>query len=318
MRKEFCETIERIAGENKEILFLTGDLGFMALEGIRDKLNERFINMGVAEQNMISVAAGLASQGLIPLCYSIAPFVVYRPLEQIRLDVCLHNMNVKIIGNGGGYGYGIMGATHHALEDLAMLSSLQNMRCFIPFCNEDVSLVVEEMLKYKGPSYLRLGFANKPKEISLPPYSALRRIDIENENENSDKKRVTVVALGPITINVLNVIADAIIKKEKLQIDLFAVSEMPIFELSTDFLESLKSSGRLMILEEHVARGGVAENLALLLMKESRFRVDFDFHSIKMKHFCAQGYQELYGDQKYHQRLNQLDPDSIAKNILLF
>src|SRR5690242_17673469 len=102
---------------------LTGDLGYQALEGVREKLKDRFINAGVSEQNMVSVAAALASEGLEPLCYSIAPFAVFRPAEQIRLDVCLHGLGVKIVGNGGGYGYGIMGSTHHAIEDVAVLSS---------------------------------------------------------------------------------------------------------------------------------------------------------------------------------------------------
>src|SRR5450759_1310357 len=132
MRKEFSNIIEKIATADDHVIFLTGDVGFMALENVRDAIGKRFINMGVAEQNMISVAAALATEGLVPVCYSIAPFIVFRPAEQIRLDVCLHNLNVKIVGNGGGYGYGIMGATHHALEDVGMLSSFSGMSCFVP------------------------------------------------------------------------------------------------------------------------------------------------------------------------------------------
>src|SRR3990167_3479873 len=147
MRKQFSQTIEEIARKNKKILFLTGYLGFNALENVQKVMGDRFINVGVAEQNMITMAAALASQGFTVLCYSIAPFIVFPPAEQIRLDVCLHNLNVKIIGNGGGYGYGIMGATHHAIEDIAVISSFQNMRCFIPFCAEDTDAVVKSMMK---------------------------------------------------------------------------------------------------------------------------------------------------------------------------
>src|SRR5258707_9123512 len=124
MRKEFSSWIENFGRNESRFIFLTGDLAFAALENVQAALEERFVNMGVCEQNMVSVAAGLAHQRLIPLCYSIAPFAVFRPYEQIRLDVALHRMPVKIVGNGGGYGYGIMGATHHALEDLAVLSCL--------------------------------------------------------------------------------------------------------------------------------------------------------------------------------------------------
>src|SRR5882757_10052589 len=116
MRSLFCQAMTETAEDNS-VIFLTGDLGYKALEPLRDRMGRRFINAGVAEQNMISVAAGLARSGLRPWTYSIAPFIYARPFEQIRNDVCLHDLPVRLVGNGGGYGYGVMGATHHALED---------------------------------------------------------------------------------------------------------------------------------------------------------------------------------------------------------
>lgn len=175
MRKEFCNTIEKIASENKKVIFLTGDLGFMALEDIQKSIGERFINAGVSEQNMITMAAGLASEGFTVLCYSIAPFVVFRPAEQIRLDVCLHDMDVKIIGNGGGYGYGIMGSTHHAIEDIAILSSFQNMKCYIPFCAEEVQEITINMMNRQGPAYIRLEKGTKPEDLVLSKYKHTRK-----------------------------------------------------------------------------------------------------------------------------------------------
>ncbi|HXP53207.1 MAG TPA: transketolase, partial [Bacteroidia bacterium] len=108
MRKTFSNTIEELAIADEKILFLTGDLGYNAFEGLQEKLKDRFINMGVAEQNMISAAAGMAYKGYKVFCYSIAPFIVYRCLEQFRNDVCFHDLPVFLVGNGGGYGYGIM------------------------------------------------------------------------------------------------------------------------------------------------------------------------------------------------------------------
>jgi transketolase len=124
LRKTFSDTIQKLAEKDESILFLTGDLGFNAFENLREVMGERFINTGVAEQNMIGVAAGLAHQGFKVFCYSIAPFIVYRCLEQFRNDVCFHKLPVFMVGNGGGYGYGIMGSSHHALEDIACLSGL--------------------------------------------------------------------------------------------------------------------------------------------------------------------------------------------------
>jgi len=297
MRKEFSVTIERSMLENEKMIFLTGDLGFMALESIQKKLKKRFINVGVSEQNMIAMAAGLASEGYFPLCYSIAPFAVFRPAEQIRLDVCLHNMNVKIVGNGGGYGYGIMGATHHAIEDIAVISSFQNMRCYIPFCNEDVACVTKAMMKRVGPSYLRLGYGSKPKAIGVPPYKPVRKLLKGN--------RITVVCMGPVILNMFKAV-------ERLNmnniLDVFIVSEMPLGTLPPEIKRSIKKTGKIMVIEEHVKRGGLGENLTSLLFEEEV--------SCRYLHLYAKGYPNgLYGSQKYHQRISGLDEGSIADRI---
>src|SRR3954470_23670029 len=131
MRNAFCQAMVALAAD-PDFVFLTGDLGFKALEPLRDALGPRFVNAGVAEQNMVSVAAGLARTGLRPWAYSIAPFIYARPFEQIRNDVCLHRLPAVLVGNGGGYGYGVMGATHHALEDYGVLCTLPNMRVCVP------------------------------------------------------------------------------------------------------------------------------------------------------------------------------------------
>src|SRR5262249_32417882 len=192
MRKEFSSWIENFGRNESRFIFLTGDLGFAALENVQAALQERFVNMGVCEQNMISVAAGLAQQGLMPACYSIAPFAVFRPYEQIRVDLSLHNMNVKIVGNGGGYGYGIMGATHHALEDIAVVSTLQHVVCFIPLCNSDVEGACEALFRYVGPSYLRLGFGVWPDDAAkLQAFGPIRKLAASRP----ERPKVTIVGL---------------------------------------------------------------------------------------------------------------------------
>ena len=118
--------------QNPNIVFLTADLGFNALEGIKDKFPERFINVGIAEQHLIGMAAGLALEGKKVIAYSIASFSSMRPYEQIRTDVCYHNLDVKIIGAGGGVNYASHGITHHTLEDLAIMSVLPNMKILSP------------------------------------------------------------------------------------------------------------------------------------------------------------------------------------------
>lgn len=296
MKKEFSNTIEGIAKNNKKIIFLTADLGFNALENIRSAIKERFINVGVSEQNMISMAAGLASEGFTTICYSIAPFAVFRPAEQTRIDVCLHNLDVKIVGNGGGYGYGIMGATHHAIEDIALMSSLQNMKCYIPFCNEDTEGAVIKMMRQKGPSYLRLGLGPKPSSLKLKKYSAIRKL--------ANGKSVTIIALGPAVLNVLKSLQN--IKPDMA--DVFVVSEMPLTKLGKELEDSIKKTKKAVVVEEHVSRGGLAENLSLPLLKNGI--------SCQLISLCAKGYPNgRYGSQAYHQKISGLDPDSIAKII---
>src|SRR3954467_2325118 len=147
MRAEFAQAMLALFERRKDLAFITGDLGYMALEGVAQAYGERFINAGVAEQNAVSLAAGLARAGQLPWVYSAATFTVLRPYEQIRNDVCLHKLPVKLVGNGGGYAYGIMGATHHALEDIGALRVLPNMRIYLPLVAEDIADVVGLMVR---------------------------------------------------------------------------------------------------------------------------------------------------------------------------
>lgn len=297
MRKEFALAIEKETENDSNCVFITGDLGFMALESVRKSLGKRFVNGGISEQNIISLAAGMASKGLTVICYSIAPFIVFRPAEQIRLDVCLHNMNVKIVGNGGGYGYGIMGATHHAIEDIAVLSSFQNMTCFIPFCNEDVEGAVKAMMAKKGPAYLRLGFGSIGNDIKLEKFASVRKI------LTGDK--ITAIAMGPVGLNLIKAVQTASLEGS---VDMFAVSEMPQLKLDEELERSARKSGKVLVIEEHVSRGGLGENISLLLLKKGV--------NCSVTHKCASGYPDgLYGSQSYHQKVCGLDAVSLEKTL---
>src|SRR6478609_7957995 len=159
MRVDFVKAVESVLARDADSVFVPGDLGFNALEGLVAKYGKRFINAGVAEQGMIGLAAGIALTGMRPWVYSIAPFVTYRCLEQIRNDVCLHQLPVRIVGNGGGYSYGIMGPSHHALEDLAVLKVLPNLQLFFPCASDQVASAVGLQAGLDGPCYLRLALS---------------------------------------------------------------------------------------------------------------------------------------------------------------
>ena len=155
--------VARAAAEDSNMVFLTGDLGFMALEPLQTVMGERFINAGVAEQNMISVAAALARQAWMHGPTASPLFCYARPFEQIRNDICFHNLPVRLIGNGGGYGYGVMGPTHHAIEDYGILLTLPNMMAFTPVFDEDIPAVVARAGGSSLSAYLRLGRGEAPR-----------------------------------------------------------------------------------------------------------------------------------------------------------
>lgn len=296
MRNEFTETIEEIGKKDQRIFFLTGDLGFNALENLQTLLKDRFINAGVAEQNMVGVAAGMAYMGLQSWAYSIAPFITLKVVEQVRNDICRPALNVKLVGNGGGYGYGIRGATHHALEDIAIFLSLPNIKVYAPAFSEDVSVIVRKMNRESTPSYLRLGLADKTS-LRLPAYSPLRRI--------LKGSRVVVIALGPLIHNALRAVAA--LGRQRV-VDLWSVTELPV-KISKRLFDSIDRCKRLVIVEEHVRAGGLGEKILYELIEKS-------MAPQKMIHLYARGYPSgRYGSQAFHQKENELDSTGILKNI---
>ncbi len=299
MRDALTQALLRVSGNN-EFVFLTGDLGFMALEPLRDAMGNRFVNAGISEQNMISMAAGLARSGLRPWAYSIAPFIYTRPLEQIRNDVCFHRLPVVLVGNGGGYAYGVMGPSHHALEDYGVLSTLPEMRCHIPCFAEDLSPLVDSLMTSTTPSYLRLGRDEKPTGWIPPAYAPWRRL--------TDGQGPLLVAVGPLAgLYLAPILAMDASHRPKL----WAAAEFPlsIAPPPSDFWQDLASSRTLVVAEEHVAQGGFGEALASLCLREGRAPGRF-------LHASAKGYPSgRYGSQGFHRKESGLDLDAILRRL---
>ncbi len=300
MRNVLCQSLVRHASE-PAFVFLTGDLGFQALEPLQAAGGSRFINAGVAEQNMVSVAAGLAWTGLRPWVYSIGPFVYARPYEQIRNDVCMHDMPVKLVGNGGGYGYGVMGRTHHSLGDYGALLCLEQMRAYVPAFAADVPPLVDYLSSFEHPAYLRLGRCEVPPGSTPPAYAPWRQL--------TAGPGATVLAVGPLVGSLWN----ALLKiPPSQQPNLWVLTELPIRPetIPAEFLGQVRRSQRLVVVEEHVAQGGagqmLAHALALLGQSPARFA-----------HRCALGYPSgYYGSQKFHRQECGLDPAGILAEVL--
>lgn len=302
MRKEFSTYIEKIAAQQTDIVFITGDLGYNALENLAATMGNRFINAGVAEQNMIGVAAGMAYKGYKVICYSIAPFVVYRCLEQVRNDVCFHNLPVYIVGNGGGYGYGIMGSSHHCIEDIACFSGLPNMKCYVPAFIEDLDTCLTDMFHRKKPAYLRLGLGkNRPNYLSPTTFGAATTL--------LTNAALTIVVQSPVANNVVAALAA---NAHHQRIDLFVIDHMPIDYLPDSLTQSIQNTGNVLVIEEHIATGGLGQSLSTLI-----HTAGLQVH--KFVHLHAAGYPNgLYGSQSFHQQVSGIDESNISKTINTF
>lgn len=302
MRLQFCEaTVER--SKDPRMLFLTGDLGFMALEPLQRAMGERFINAGVAEQNMISVAAGLARQGFEVWAYSIAPFCYARPFEQIRNDIAFHDLPVKLVGNGGGYGYGVMGPTHHAIEDYGVLLTLPNLSVYVPVFDEDVPAVVARAGASPHAAYLRLGRGEKPVDYTIPVYAPWRRL--------TRGDGPIVIAVGPLAGLYVRAF-DAI--DEAARPNLWAVSELPLATnpMPDALLNQLAVTPLLCVAEEHVARGGFASELMLHLAEQS-----IGVRAFRHLHARSHRYNG-YGSQAWLRRQSGLDAEAMLDALALY
>lgn len=163
MKNAFIKTLIELAEKDDKIVLLTGDLGYRIFDSFVEKFPNRFYNVGIAEANMASMAAGLALEGFKPYIYSIVPFVTLRCLEQIRNDIAYNNKNVKIIGVGGGFAYGHGGTTHHGIEDISIMRAIPNMQVFCPGDSFETGAIIESSYGIKSPSYIRLGRGGEQK-----------------------------------------------------------------------------------------------------------------------------------------------------------
>lgn len=299
MRKELSTALIK-RSKNSNLIFFTADLGFMALEKLRDSLKNRFINAGISEQNMISVGASMTRKGFEVWCYSIAPFCYARPFEQIRNDVCFHNFPLKIIGNGGGYGYGVMGPSHHAIEDYGILLTLPNILIYVPAFNEDLNISINRIALNKKPSYLRLGVDEKPLNFIVPKYSPWRQL--------IQGKGPVIICLGPIVGTYLESFLKLTVQKRP---KLWVLCELPIDKKTfpSNLKRQIKTSKALITIEEHVEQGSFASQLLLFMYKEN-------ISIKKFKGFYAKKHiYDISGSQKELRNLSGLSPKTINYEI---
>lgn len=257
MRTTFIETLVECARTDPNIWLLCGDLGYSVLEKFAQEFPERYINVGVAEQNMASMAGGLAMTGRTVITYSIGNFGTLRCYEQIRNDICYHDANVKVIAVGGGLAYAGQGYTHHAVEELAALRALPNMTVIAPADPVETKLATRWMLSHPHPVYLRLGKAGEPVlHPNAPDFAPGHIIPMQ------DGRDVLLISTGGMLESTLRVAA--LLKDKGISVGVASSPFVKPFDAKWVQAQATKIP-LICTLEEHAPYGGLADAVGMSL-----------------------------------------------------
>ena len=262
MRNTFVKTLIECAEIDNDICLVTGDLGFGVLTPFAEKYPDRFINAGIAEQNMTGVAAGMALEGKKVLTYSIANFPTLRCLEQIRNDCAYHKANVKVVCVGGGMAYGAQGITHHATEDIAIMRAIPDILVFAPGDLKEAEEVTKAMLEYNGPCYLRLGRGGE-KQI----HDSIEHFEIGKAIEITEGEDIAIFSAGAI-------LDEAVQTRKNLELLGISVAQYSFPTIKPIDRKAIRNVAKnvkiIVTIEEHNIIGGLGSAVAEVMAEEER------------------------------------------------
>lgn len=304
MRTAFIEALTELAAEDPRVTLIVGDLGFGVVGDFAKRFPRQYLNVGVAEQNMTGVAAGMAMAGRIVFTYSIANFPTLRCLEQIRSDVCYHNTNVVVVSVGGGLAYGALGMSHHATEDIAILRALPGMTVIAPGDPVETKAAVEAAAAGIGPVYLRLGRAGEPLVHQKPIKWRLGEALTVRSGDD-----VTLISTGAM-LHTATQAADALAAKG---ISVGVLSMHTIKPLDTDaILKAARDTRRIVTLEEHSLLGGLGSAVAEVLCEA-------DIRNLRFQRIgLPSEFSKHIGSQEYLQKVYGLDVESVIRRVYQF
>ncbi len=259
MRTTFVRTLLELGLGNRHVVLLTADLGFKLFDEFRAALPAQFMNVGIAEQNMVGVAAGMSMSKKNVYCYSMSPFLTMRAFEAIRVNICYHNLNVKLVGVGGGLSYGLEGMTHHGTEDIAIMRALPNMTVVAPGDPIEAEAVVRESARYPGPLYIRLDGNNDPVIHKDCP-----RVVIGEGTVVHSGRDVAIFSTGTMlrcANNTVEILSDA-----GLRPTLISLHTVKPLDTQTIMRYASKSVA-VFTIEEHSLIGGLGSAVAELLLE---------------------------------------------------
>lgn len=303
MRTAFFRTLLELAEHDERINLIVGDIGFGVVEPFAERFPRRFLNAGVAEQNMTGIATGLALCNKVVFTYSIANFPTLRCLEQIRNDVCYHNANVKIVAVGGGFAYASLGMTHHATEDLAIMRALPGMVVVAPGDPIEAEQATRAIVAHPGPCYLRLGRAGEVN-VQRPriAFEIGRAITVRDGGD------VTLISTG-------GVLRTAVLVAERLAqegVQARVLSMHTVKPLDTDaVLAAVRETRAIVTIEEHSMIGGLGGAVAEVLAESDREKIAFKrvgLPSVFSSHIGSQEYLRTAYGLSEDQILESLKP----------
>lgn len=300
MRDAFIRTLVELAAADHRINLLVGDLGFGVVEPFIERFPTRYLNAGIAEQNMTGIAAGMALCGKVVFTYSIANFPTLRCLEQIRNDICHHKADVKIVSVGGGLGYGPLGITHHATEDLAILRALPDMVVVAPGDPIEAEFATRAVSEHPGPCYLRLGRSGEPRVHSSGVGFRLgKAITVKDGND------LCLISTG-------NMLCNAVKAAEQLSregVEARVLSMHSIKPLDTEaVLTAARETSAIITLEEHSMIGGLGSSVAETLAECPEIKVLFRRLGL------PSAFTSQVGSQEYLRRVHGLTVEAILKS----
>jgi transketolase len=301
VRKAFVKALCREAYRNPKIILITGDLGYNVLEPFREKFPNRFLNTGVAEANLVNLAAGLSTMGFIPFVYSIATFMSMRPFEQIRNNVSLQNLNVKIVGIGGGLAYTKAGPTHHSMEDIALMRLLPNITIIAPSDSDTAYQATKAIVRHEGPVYLRL--ERNPQVLN---YLKPETFHIERGRQIVKGEKIAILATGTKVELALRIAS--ILEKRKLRPSVFSFSTIqPLDKITLNKI--FKKHSFIATVEEHRTSGGFGSAV-------EEFAVGKGLNKVRLAKFGLKNFfSEASGNYEALLKLHDFTPEAIARSI---
>jgi transketolase len=288
MRDSMMKALYELANDNKNIILITADLGYNLVEDFAKKFPKQFINIGIAEQNMIGVASGLALEGKIVYVYSIGNFPTLRCLEQIRNDACYHNLNINIICMGVGFSYGILGMTHHATEDVAIMRALPGTTVISPSTAHEAYSATINLSKQDGVGYLRLD-KSKVEDSN----DSVKKFEIGKGNVLIDGSDYVIIACGGIVDEAISAAHD--LNKKNISCKVVSMHTIkPIDnDLIQDYVENFKG---IISLEEGNITGGLGSAILETCLNTGKFPLKMKMLGVKDEYVSVVGSQEYLRD----------------------